>query len=135
MANLSKGVLIKIFPRLQFIVTTHSPHIISSSEVNEVIVLRRDGDDIIPVKIEKSLSAWKTDDIYSLIMGVNTVHQLTLKYVISEIEDLIENELYEHALMVIEDYAKQTPESDPTALTLRARVNDLILKNERDSND
>jgi len=130
-----RGGLIKIFPRLQFIVTTHSPHIISSSEVNEVIVLRRDGDDIIPVKIEKSLSAWKTDDIYSLIMGVNTVHQLTLKYVISEIEDLIENELYEHALMVIEDYAEQTPESDPTALTLRARVNDLILKNERDSND
>ncbi|MGV2688877.1 AAA family ATPase [Citrobacter braakii] len=130
-----RSVLRKVFPELQFIVTTHSPHIISSAEENEVLVLKKDDDGISFKKVEHSLAAWKTDDIYSLIMGVDTVHQQTLKSVVFKIEEFIGLGLYEEALKVIDNYAKTIPEYDPTALSLRARVNALIKNMEREKND
>jgi len=128
-----KPILQKIFPKLQFIITTHSPHIISSAEANEVIVLKKESRSIVPFIVNKSLAAWKTDDIYSLIMGVDTVHQMTLNKVVSEVELLIERECFDEAKYLIDEYSTKIPDSDPTALTLRKRINSLLLLKEKSS--
>ncbi|CRX47366.1 TPA: AAA family ATPase [Yersinia enterocolitica] len=128
-----KSILQTIFPKLQFIITTHSPHIISSAEANEVIILKRHDGKIVPFVVTKSLAAWKTDDIYSSIMGVDTVHQKTLNKVVSEIEELIDENKLDDAVVLIEEYSKKIPDSDPTALTLRKRINSLILSKEKEN--
>ncbi|MBJ8369108.1 AAA family ATPase [Citrobacter cronae] len=126
-----RKILKTIFPSIQFIVTSHSPHIISSAEAGEVIVLKRDGNDMSYDIIDKPLDAWKTDDIYSLVMGVNTVHQKTLSDIVNKIEDLINGELFDEALELIDEYSNKIPESDPTAMILRKQINSVQLKIER----
>lgn len=81
--------------------------------------------------IDKPLDAWKTDDIYSLIMGVSTVHQQTLSDVVNKVEDLISGEFFDEALSLIDEYSKKIPESDPTAMILKKQIDVVQLKIER----
>jgi ABC-type cobalamin/Fe3+-siderophores transport system ATPase subunit len=130
-----KNILIKLFPKLQFIVTSHSPHVISSADAEEVIVLRREHGEMKYTTIDKSLAAWKTDDIYSLIMGVDTVHQITLKDVVNKVDGLVENGRFDEALSLIDEYSEKTPSTDPTAMVLKHRINSLMVAREKKDND
>lgn len=127
-----REVLLTLFPCVQFIVTSHSPHIISSAQAGEVIVLKREDKNMCYNIIDKSLDAWKTDDIYSLIMGVNTVHQQTLADIVNKIEDLINNSNFDEALYLIDEYSNKIPDSDPTAMILRKQINSVQLKFQQD---
>jgi hypothetical protein len=64
--------LSNLFPNLQFIVTTHSPHLLASADAGEVIIMpsayTEPVYDLVPR--EKSFSGWETDDILREIMGV-----------------------------------------------------------------
>lgn len=61
-----------LFPDLQFIVTTHSPHLLASAEENEIIMLPSsypdERYDFQPS--EKAYSGWSTDFILTELMGV-----------------------------------------------------------------
>ncbi len=64
-----------IFPNIQFIVTTHSPHLLASAKKNEIILLPPayiDGVyDFQPS--EKAYSGWSTDLILTELMGVRSL--------------------------------------------------------------
>lgn len=61
-----------LFPKLQFIVTTHSPHLLVSAKKNEIILLPpsygKEKYDIYPQS--KAYSGWTTDLILTGLMGV-----------------------------------------------------------------
>jgi len=61
-----------LFPNMQFIVTTHSPHLLASAKKNEIILLPssypEDKYDIQPS--ENAYSGWSTDLILTELMGV-----------------------------------------------------------------
>lgn len=66
--------LSKIFPNLQFIVTTHSPHLLSSAKENEVIIMHKQEDNNYTLQpSEMRFSGWSTDQILSEIMGVKSL--------------------------------------------------------------
>lgn len=64
-----------IFPNLQFIVTTHSPHLLASAKENEIIMLPPS----YPNEVyefqpsEKAFSGWSTDLILTELMGVRSL--------------------------------------------------------------
>jgi hypothetical protein len=64
-----------LFPNLQFIITTHSPHMLASAKENEIIMLPssypEDKYDIKPS--EKAYSGWSTDLILTELMGVRSL--------------------------------------------------------------
>ncbi|MFV8869690.1 AAA family ATPase [Serratia fonticola] len=64
-----------IFPNIQFIVTTHSPHLLASAKENEIIMLPPSYPDEIyefqPSK--KAYSGWSTDLILTELMGVRSL--------------------------------------------------------------
>jgi energy-coupling factor transporter ATP-binding protein EcfA2 len=64
--------LVNLFPNLQFIVTTHSPHMIASADAGEIIVMPKAyTDEVYNLKPnEESFSGWQTDDVLRYIMGV-----------------------------------------------------------------
>ncbi|MEZ9184437.1 AAA family ATPase [Vibrio splendidus] len=78
--------LANIFPELQFIVTTHSPHLLSSAKENEIIVMDRNREqneyDLKPS--EKRFSGWSTDQILSEIMGVISLENKDYERLISK---------------------------------------------------
>jgi energy-coupling factor transporter ATP-binding protein EcfA2 len=67
--------LVNLFPNLQFIVTTHSPHLLASAGPGEVIIMPKAYTE--PVynlsPREKAFSGWLTDDILREIMGVESL--------------------------------------------------------------
>ncbi|CAM4175631.1 hypothetical protein F901_02571 [Acinetobacter dispersus] len=85
--NIRDG-LVALFPNLQFIVTTHSPHLLASAKANEVIIMdRKTG--ITEYSFEptnKTYSGWSTDQILEDVMGVKSL-------VNKEYERLITNAL------------------------------------------
>lgn len=62
--------LCTIFPKLQFIVTTHSPFVISNAQPNQLIYLSSITDNIEVKPMEKGFINWQIKDILRDLMGV-----------------------------------------------------------------
>lgn len=62
--------LCTIFPKLQFIVTTHSPFVISNAQPNQLIYLSGITDNIEVKPMEKGFVNWQIKDILRDLMGV-----------------------------------------------------------------
>lgn len=69
-----KGIA-AIFPNIQFIVTTHSPHLLASAKENEIIMLPPSyPDEIYEFQpSDKAYSGWSTDLILTELMGVRSL--------------------------------------------------------------
>ncbi|MFG0322983.1 AAA family ATPase [Pseudomonas sp. zjy_15] len=65
----------KIFPKLQFIVTTHSPHLLASAESGETLILPREHGqkDYIVKPTKQKFSGWNTDQILTDVMDVRSL--------------------------------------------------------------
>lgn len=71
-------VLRKTFQNAQFIVTTHSPHVIQTSEPNEIIALYLDDNNNVAVRSDTSTSkygfkGWTVEEILYDVMGMKTL--------------------------------------------------------------
>lgn len=65
--------LSKLFPNLQFIVTTHSPHLLASAKKNEVIIMPAGIIDSLVEASDQVYSGWSTDQILSEVMEVKSL--------------------------------------------------------------
>lgn len=66
-------VLIDIFPKIQFIVTTHSPHVIQSAERNQIIALQANGSFVVQRQLPESpygFKGWTVDEVLTDVMGM-----------------------------------------------------------------
>lgn len=65
-------LLRKVFPYIQFVVTTHSPLVVASAEPGEVQVLTvdQDGGDVAVDVLDERLQALDADEIYDTVFGV-----------------------------------------------------------------
>lgn len=86
--------LARLFPNIQFIVTTHSPHLLASALKNEVIVMPGKvfaNDEIKLLPHAQSFSGWTTDQILSEVMGVksldNKLHERLVAAALKEVEE------------------------------------------------
>jgi predicted ATP-binding protein involved in virulence len=115
--NIRDG-LVAIFPKLQFIVTTHSPHMLSSAKEGEVIIMSRlNGKteyEFAPTN--KRYSGWNTDQILEDVMGVKSLKN-------KEYEQLIEE-----SLVAYEDKNKIKLNELLSKLKSVAHTNDVILQ-------
>ena len=112
--------LVRLFPKLQFIVTTHSPHLLSSAQEGEVIIMNRLGAGSLK-PVSKSFSGWNTDQILSEVMGVVSLDNKVYKKLIDKSFDCLEKfdlESYKLAVSALEEIAHP---SDPILKVLRAR--------------
>ncbi|EPZ57421.1 AAA ATPase domain protein [[Clostridium] sordellii ATCC 9714] len=62
-----------MFPKLQFIVTTHSPHLIASAKEGEIIVVPEKNTNLDLYPRKDKYSGWNTDQILSELMGVKSL--------------------------------------------------------------
>ena len=70
-----RNTLQKLFPNLQFITTTHSPHLIKSAKPNEIIILPKLNRFVNEKPSPKSYSGWTTDQILEDIMDVKSLKE------------------------------------------------------------
>ena len=66
------------FPNAQFIITTHSPHIVQSAEGNQIIALAADNDGITYVRelpnIQYGYQGWTLDEVLQDVMGMRSTY-------------------------------------------------------------
>ena len=82
--------LATLFPKLQFIITTHSPHLITSAESGELIVLPELSRRVCVEPKAQKYSGWNTDEVLEEIMGVSNLENKEYAILLNQAMDYIE---------------------------------------------
>ncbi len=99
--------LMNIFPKVQFIVTTHSPSVISSANKNQLIVL----DDDNACSYSEEIYGKDVNSVLYEIMGVTTrPDDIDLRF--STFYDLLEKEDYDNARILLNELTELLGKND-----------------------
>ena len=85
-----RQALATLFPKLQFIITTHSPHLISTAEEGELIVLPELRRNVCVEPTMRKYAGWNTDEILEEVMGVSNLENKEYAVLINQAMDDIE---------------------------------------------
>ena len=89
----SIAFLTKTFPATQFIVTAHSPLVVQSAPDANVVVLRRDGDQVRIENDPVRVGSWRVDQILtSELFGLKTARRPDVQEVLEERARLLEKQ-------------------------------------------
>lgn len=121
-----------LFPNLQFIVTTHSPHLLSSAKEGEVIVMTR-----INGKVEyefaptnKRYSGWNTDQILEDVMGVKSLNSKDYEQLIDQALDAYDQRDKTRLITLIQKLKDIAHSNDTIVQVLEIRLASLELTND-----
>jgi energy-coupling factor transporter ATP-binding protein EcfA2 len=79
-----RDTLERLFPNLQFIVTTHSPHIIAAAQPNEILVIREHNRYLNLIPNRQTYAGWDTNQILEEVMGVKSLDNRLYSRIIDE---------------------------------------------------
>ncbi|MBC3948220.1 AAA family ATPase [Pseudomonas folii] len=118
--------LLKLFPKLQFIVTTHSPHLLASAKENEVLIMPANAVGGEITSSDQLYSGWSTDQILTDVMDVKSLenkdYQRLIGAAISRAEERDLGGL-EEAIASLERVAHP---SDTIVIVLKAKLASLV---------
>lgn len=100
------GVLTDIFPNIQFIVTTHSPHIIQSAQRNQIIALENREDSVKLRPLPDSafgFRGWTLDEVLTDVMGMHDTRTEQFSEMMRKFTDALDREDYQSASAVYSD--------------------------------
>jgi predicted ATP-binding protein involved in virulence len=83
--------LATLFPNLQFIITTHSPHLITTADAGELIVLPELSRIVCVEPRKQKYAGWNTDEVLEEIMGVSNLENKEYSILINQAMDHLES--------------------------------------------
>lgn len=121
--NIRDG-LSRIFPRLQFIVTTHSPHLLASARANEVIIMPKSTGksecNLYPTS--RSFSGWNTDQILSEVMGVKSLDNKEYGRLVASALHCIEEKNIDGLRIAIDKLSTACHPNDTILVVMKTRL-------------
>lgn len=124
--------LATLFPKLQFIITTHSPHLITSADAGELIVLPKLSRNVCVEPTTQKYSGWNTDEVLEEIMGVSNLENKEYAILLNQAMDYIEarniNALKE-SILKLEDIVHP---SNTILHVMKVKLAQLELEDEND---
>lgn len=119
-----------MFPSIQFIVTTHSPHIIATAKEGEIIKIP--SSEMFSVSAsDKNYQGWTTDQILEDIMEVSNLNESYLDELIEKASEFFNNKELEKFNHIYKEIKKITHPNDPITSQFQimlARLN--LMENE-----
>ncbi len=116
-----------LFPNIQFIITTHSPHIIASAKAGELLIIPEHSGTLNLEPANRTFSGWNTDQILEEIMGVknleNKEYNSLINKALNDIEEKDINALQE----TISKLKEVSHSSDTVVSALEIKVAELKL--------
>ncbi len=79
-----------VFPKLQFIITTHSPHLIASADPGELIILPQLNRKMNVAPTAQTYAGWSTDEILEDVMGVKSLENKLYSVALNMAMDCVE---------------------------------------------
>lgn len=114
------NVLKRAFPNAQFIVTTHSPHVIQTAEHNQVIALEGINGILNKKDLESArngFSGWSIEEILTDVMGMSDLRTEWFKSTLSNFNSALDEENIENAKIIFEELERKLhPQSIELAL-------------------
>lgn len=117
--------LSRLFPKLQFIVTTHSPHLLASAQMNEVIIMPGKAFSIDKCSLEpstRSFSGWTTDQILSEVMGVKSLENKIYEKLVADALAAVENKKSDQLRESLEKLRAVSHPDNTILIVLTARL-------------
>lgn len=118
-----------LFPNLQFIVTTHSPHLLSSAKEGEVIIMNRVNGiyEYDFYATNKRYSGWNTDQILEDVMGVRSLSSKEYGQLISQALDAYEEREKDRLIKIINELKNIAHSNDTIVQVLEIKLASLEL--------
>lgn len=95
-------VLTQAFPNAQFIVTTHSPHVIQAAQPEEVLALESTGGKIFKRELPDTkygFQGWSIEEVLKDVMGMSDTRTSVYQEALSSFEEAVDNEDFDNALI------------------------------------
>ncbi len=121
----------KLFPNIQFIVTTHSPHILASAKENEVIVMPKftHGETYKLQATDVMYSGWNTDQILADVMGVQSIENKYYAQLITIAFEHVEKNDLKSLQKSIDDLVRVTHPNDVIIPVLQTKLASMMAIN------
>lgn len=123
-----KKSLETIFPNIQFIATTHSPHMISTANIKEIIALDNKSDTMNLFPIDKSYDGWNTDQILEEVMGVKNLDNKLYSELIKKGMECTDSSSISELKDIIEKLEKVAHPSDTIISVFKIKLAELELE-------
>lgn len=95
------SVLLEIFPSMQFIISTHSPHVVQNSEPHTVIALESINGDVKRRDLDSysnTFKGWTIEEVLEDVMGMPDTRTSLFNELVENFGNAIDNENIEEAL-------------------------------------
>jgi predicted ATP-binding protein involved in virulence len=123
-----RNMLDKMFPKLQFVLTTHSPHLIASAQSGEIIKIPS-GEDTINIRSnDKSYSGWSTDEILEDVMEVKNLENKEYNMVLKKTMEYIANRDIVNIKRSIEKLEQIVHPNNTIVIEMKIKLAELILE-------
>lgn len=123
-----RDMLDKVFPKLQFILTTHSPHLIANALPGEIIKIPS-GDDTIDIGVnDKSYSGWSTDEILEDVMEVKNLENKEYNMALKEAMGFIVNKDIENIKRSIEKLEQIVHPNNTIVNEMKIKLAEIMLE-------
>lgn len=122
------SILKDVFPACQFIVTTHSPHVIQGASPSEIIALEYNGLDVIERPLpetDSGFQCWTIEEVLTDVMGMEETRTPRYKELMRRFGSSIENEEYAGASETYEILCKVLHPLSPLRKLLRFQLNSI----------
>lgn len=121
--------LSKVFPRVQFIVTTHSPHVLQSMEDVNLYVLKRgeeDGEVAFKHCPRSDFRGWTVEDILSETMGLNEkIHSDYYNQQVEDFNEALDEDNLQRAEKAYEELDRLMNVKDPLRRMFELQIGQL----------
>lgn len=117
-----------LFPKLQFIVTTHSPHLIKTAKAGELIILPALRRKLVAKSTEKEYFGWDTDQVLEEIMGVKSLGNEQYAKLLNKAMVCVEKRNINSLEKTIGDLEKIVHPSNPILKILQIKLAELELE-------
>ena len=117
-----------LFPNLQFIVSTHSPHMVATANPNELLIFEGVSRKVKLKPTSKTYSGWTTDQILEDLMGVKNLeskeYNILLKYAFDSISRNNTNDLKG----IIKEIEQISHPSDTVVSQLKIKLASMLTR-------
>lgn len=127
-----RKALSTIFPKLQFIITTHSPHLIATAESGEIIVLPELKRTLSLKPTEKTYVGWNTDQILEDVMGVKNLENKKYAILLDEAMNAVEKKDRTELNRIINEIKNVVHPSNTILHVLQIKLAQLELEEDND---
>lgn len=118
----------EIYPKLQFIVTTHSPNVIMSANAGEVLLFNNENGIVNVTPDDRTFGVWQFNDILTDIMQSPGLDRIDIVSALSDLNRCYDEKNVEKFEAILKDISGILNPNDPILKVYMLKLSELKLK-------